>query len=119
MDEPSAGLHSEDIRILSRLIRHLVDRGNINHLALIRRQHTPWWGFLGGVIGGFSIYLGALLVPQIGNGSAITLGILGQITVSLLIDTLGLLGTKRRPVARVQIIDLFVLIVGVVFTELI
>lgn len=28
MDEPSAGLHSEDIKILSRLIRHLVKRGN-------------------------------------------------------------------------------------------
>lgn len=28
MDEPSAGLHSEDIKILSRLIRRLVDRGN-------------------------------------------------------------------------------------------
>lgn len=45
-----------------------------------------------GLFGGFSIYLAALLVPQIGNGSAITLGILGQIAISLLIDTFGLLG---------------------------
>ena len=31
----------------------------------------PWWGFLSGIISGFSIYLVALLVPQIGNGSAL------------------------------------------------
>ncbi|MBB1079213.1 DMT family transporter [Limosilactobacillus sp. STM2_1] len=100
------------------LLGFVTVRGNITRLALIRKNHTPWWGFLGGIIGGFSIYLAALLVPQIGNGSAITLGILGQIAISLLIDTFGLLGGQKRPAERVQIIGLFVLIVGVVFTEL-
>lgn len=100
------------------LLGFVTVRGNITRLVLIRKNHTPWWGFLGGIIGGFSIYLAALLVPQIGNGSAITLGILGQIAISLLIDTFGLLGGQKRPAERVQIIGLFVLIVGVVFTEL-
>ena len=93
-------------------------RGNITRLLLINKNHTQWCGFLGGIIGFFSIYLAALLVPKIGNGSAITLGILGQIAISLLIDTFGLLGGQKRPAELVQIIGLFVLIVGVVFTEL-
>lgn len=93
-------------------------RGHLNHLALIRRNRTPWWAFLGGIIGGFSVCLSALLVPRIGNGSAIVLGILGQIVVSLLIDRFGWLGGVQRRISRVQVVGLIVLVVGVVAIEL-
>ena len=92
-------------------------RGHLKNLKLIREKHTPWWAFLGGIIGGFSIYLGALLIPKIGNGAAITLGILGQITVSLLIDSFGLLGGQKRKIVWIQIVGLVILIAGVVITE--
>jgi len=93
-------------------------RGHLTNLTLVRQKKTPWWAFLGGVIGGFSVYLAALLVPQIGNGSAIVLGILGQIVVSLLIDTFGWFGGVKRAIARVQVLGLLVLVTGVVFIEL-
>lgn len=92
-------------------------RGHLRNLTLIREKHTPWWAFMGGIIGGFSIYLGALLIPQIGTGAAITLGILGQITVSLIIDTFGLLGGQKRPTSWMQLVGLLILIGGVVMTE--
>lgn len=60
MDEPSAGLHSEDIKVLYRLIRKLVERGNtviaIEHrLELISQADWiidvgPGGGSLGGKI---------------------------------------------------------------------
>lgn len=87
------------------LLGFVTVRGNITRLALIRKNHTPWWGFLSGIIGGFSIYLAALLVPQIGNGSAITLGILGQIAISLLIDTFGLLGGQNAQQNVFRLLD--------------
>lgn len=92
-------------------------RGRLHQLTLIKKNRTPWWAFLGGMIGGFSVFLSALLVPQIGNGSAIVLGIVGQISVSLLIDTFGWLGGVKRVISRVQIIGLVVLITGVVLIE--
>lgn len=101
------------------LFLFVLSRGHIQRIALIVKRRTPWWALLGGVIGGFSIYLGAFLVPQIGNGSAIVLSILGQIAVSMLIDSFGLLGGKKRPVTVAQIIGIIILIGGVVLIELV
>lgn len=99
------------------LFAFVTARGHLRNLTFIREKHTPWWAFFGGVIGGFSVYLGALLIPQIGTGAAITLGILGQITISLIIDTFGLLGGQKRLATWIQLIGLLILIAGVVMTE--
>lgn len=101
------------------LFLFVLSRGHLQRISLIVKKRTPWWALLGGVIGGFSVYLGAFLVPQIGNGAAIVLGILGQIAVSMLIDTFGLLGGKRRPIVGAQVIGIVVLISGIVLIELI
>ena len=99
------------------LFLFVAGRGHIQRITLLVKQRTPWWALLGGVIGGFSIYLGAFLVPQIGNGSAIVLGILGQIAVSMLIDTFGLLGGKKRPLTLAQFLGLVIMVAGVVLIE--
>lgn len=96
----------------------VISRKNLDHLSLIKTRHTPWWAFLGGVLGSISIFLNTWLIPILGNGTAIVLGILGQIILSLLIDSFGWLGSSKRPIELSQILGLIVLIVGATMVEI-
>ena len=63
MDEPSAGLHTEDIKLLNELIQQLVDSGNtvivIDHrLELISQSDWIIDGRAGGFSGGEVIFEG-------------------------------------------------------------
>jgi len=94
-------------------------QGNFKSMKDIASEHTPWWNFLGGIIGGINIFINAFLVPKIGIGLATILGLLGQIIISLVIDNWGFLGAEINKISKLQITGIFTIILGIVAIELI
>ncbi|KRO00729.1 DMT family transporter [Companilactobacillus kimchiensis] len=94
-------------------------QGNFRNIKFIATTHTPWWNFLGGIIGGINIFINAFLVPQIGIGLATILGLLGQIIISLVIDNWGFLGAEINKISKLQTTGILTIILGIVAIELI
>jgi len=94
-------------------------QGNFKNMKYIASERTPWWNFLGGIIGGINIFINAFLVPQIGIGLATILGLLGQIIISLVIDNWGFLGAEINKISKLQITGILTIILGIVAIELI
>lgn len=94
-------------------------QGNFKNMAYIKTTHTPWWNFFGGIIGGTNIFINAFLVPRIGIGLATILGLLGQISISLVVDNWGFLGAEIKKVDKLQISGILTIIMGIVAIELI
>ncbi len=94
-------------------------QGNFKNMKYIVSERTPWWNFLGGIIGGINIFINAFLVPQIGIGLATILGLLGQIIISLVIDNWGFLGAEINKISKLQITGILTIILGIVAIELI
>jgi len=94
-------------------------QGNFKSMKDIASEHTPWWNFLGGIIGGINIFINAFLVPKIGIGLATILGLLGQIIISLVIDNWGFLGAEINKISKLQITGILTIILGIVAIKLI
>lgn len=59
--------------------------------------HTPWYLWLGGLIGVFITYGVVASIPRVGVALATTAIIVGQVSTALLIDHFGLLGLDKIP----------------------
>ena len=66
------------------------------HLGAL--MNVPWWQLLGGVLGGFYVFVIVTNVPRLGVATTITMTIVGQMLMSLLIDHFGWFGVARSPV---------------------
>lgn len=88
------------------------------NIKLALGQQHPWWIWFGGVLGSFFVLGMAYLVPIIGTGLVVVMGLFGQLTCSILIDKFGLFGARRKNITPVQIIGLLLMIAGVVLIKL-
>jgi bacterial/archaeal transporter family-2 protein len=59
---------------------------------------APWWQLLGGVLGGFYVFVMVTNVPRMGVAPTITMIIVGQMLAGLLIDHFGWFGVAHSPV---------------------
>lgn len=66
-------------------------------------RDIPAWFFMGGVVGVGSTVFNNLAFGRISMTSIVALGLLGQTIASILIDSLGLFGMKRRPIGWAKI----------------
>jgi transporter family-2 protein len=87
---------------------------NFKNISNTWQQRSPWWVWLGGILGATYIFMNAFLVPSLGTGTVVVLSLLGQILSSTFVDHFGLLGAKRNPIVRLQILGLIIMIIGVV-----
>lgn len=81
-------------------------------------KDKPIWIWCGGILGAFFVLIMAYLVPIIGTGLVVVICLFGQILCSVLIDTFGLIGAKKAPVTRIQVLGLVLLFIAVVFIRL-
>lgn len=94
-------------------------------LALFKRepfQHlytksAPWWAHLGGVIGFNFVLTTIIITPVISTSMTVLTTLLGLMMGSLVIDTLGVFGTSKKPLTTQKIIALFLLVSGVAITQ--
>jgi bacterial/archaeal transporter family-2 protein len=76
-------------------------------------SQTPWWAWMGGVLGAFYIVLSILLIPRIGAAALISSAVLGQMVFSLAADHYGLLGVQVRAASPTRLLGAALLIGGV------
>lgn len=78
------------------------------------RSRSPWWFYLGGVVGVFTTVANNLAFGRITMTSIVALGLLGQTVASLVIDASGWLGMTRRPFRPSTLIGLVFCLAGIV-----
>jgi len=71
----------------------------------------PWFG---GIFGAIFLAITILMVPKLGAATTISLIIVGQLTLSLVMDHFGLLGLPIQPVSAIKMLGAGFLILGVV-----
>jgi transporter family-2 protein len=75
--------------------------------------HIPWYYLLGGVLGAVYVTTVLLSVREIGAGSVAAATIAGQLTMSVLIDRLGILGLPQRALTFPRVLGIALLAAGV------
>lgn len=74
----------------------------------------PWWMWVGGLLGATFVFANAFLAPILGTGLTVVLTLSGMLVASLMIDTFGLFGSRKRRVRPAQLLGLLLIILGVV-----
>lgn len=85
-----------------------------------QRNHgkSPWWMWIGGLLGALFVLGNVYLVPVIGTGFAVIIVLIGLMIGSLLIDQFGWLSSEKNPVTLLQLGGLLVMIIGVMVIRL-
>jgi transporter family-2 protein len=73
----------------------------------------PWWGWLGGFVGAYYVVTVFMAIPEIGTAATVGLTIVGQQLVSMLVDRYGLLRLPQRPISRLRLTGVALLLGGV------
>ena len=84
--------------------------GTIGDLGRI--GDAEWYYVLGGVSGALFVLTAAAVVPRIGAGAVAAGTITGQLTASLVVDALGILGLEGRPVTAARVLGAAALVAG-------
>ncbi|GGB06724.1 DMT family transporter [Macrococcus hajekii] len=87
------------------------------HTLLIPREiivHSPWWLWIGGLLGLIGLTGNILLFPKLGGVQTVILPILGQIFASMIIDHFGFFGSPEIPLSFIRIVGVILLIAGIV-----
>ena len=75
--------------------------------------HIPWYYLLGGVLGAAYVTTVLLSVREIGAGSVAAATISGQLTASVIVDQLGILGLQQRALTFPRVLGIALLAAGV------
>lgn len=82
--------------------------------APMQISNTPWWVWLGGVVGALYIAISIIVAPKIGPAVMFSLVVAGQMINSLVIDQFGLFGFEVHPLSLLRVLGVALLIGGVV-----
>lgn len=74
---------------------------------------SPWWVWVGGLLGAVFVTAAASLAPRLGAATFISLTIAGQMLVSILLDQFGLVGFAERPATPLRLFGALLLVAGV------
>ncbi|MDO4197588.1 MAG: DMT family transporter [Erysipelotrichaceae bacterium] len=74
--------------------------------------HKPYWIYLGGVIGVFTVVAQNTAYGRISMTSIVALGLLGQTIMSLIVDNFGLFGMKKNRFRLTNIPGLIICFIG-------
>ena len=73
---------------------------------------VPWYYLLGGVLGVAYVFTALDVVSEIGAGGVAAATITGQITASVLLDRLGVLGLEQEPITIERLAGVALLLAG-------
>jgi len=100
------------------IIIHLVGLAVIIVVVLYKRERFfparyAWFLYMGGAIGVFTTVANNLSFGRISVSAILALGLLGQSVTGFVIDQYGLLGMKKYPFAKQQLIGLSLILAGI------
>jgi transporter family-2 protein len=86
-------------------------RGGLTSLGQVGK--VPWWALVGGLLGAVYVFVALEAVKTLGASGLTAVVITGQLTMSVVIDRLGLLGVARAPISVHRVLGIVLLIAGV------
>ena len=75
-------------------------------------RHLAWYYLSGGVLGAVYVTTALVAVRSLGAGGVVAATIAGQLTLSLVIDQLGILGVDERTITWDRVLGVLLLAVG-------
>ena len=85
------------------------EAGNVTKAADVK-----WYYLIGGVLGAAYVTTVLLTVRTLGAGGVTAATVAGQLTMSVVIDRIGLLGLEETPITLTRVIGVVLLFVGTV-----
>lgn len=73
---------------------------------------VPWYYLLGGVLGAAWVFTALVTVSAIGAGGVAAATITGQLTGSIILDRLGILGLVETPITPGRVLGVVLLLAG-------
>ncbi len=86
-------------------------RGGLSSLGHI--GNVPWWALVGGLLGAVYVFVALEAVKTLGASGLTAVVITGQLTMSVVIDRLGLLGVAKAPISFHRVLGIVLLVAGV------
>lgn len=116
----NAGLGKETGKFGAALVSFLVGSAVLAAIVLLSGKAGNVSGatevsgvyLLGGVLGAAYVFTALLTVPTIGAGGVAAATITGQLTISVLIDRLGILGLDKEPITVTRLAGVALLLLG-------
>jgi transporter family-2 protein len=75
-------------------------------------RHLAWYYLTGGILGAVYVTTALVAVRSLGAGGVVAATIAGQLSLSLLIDQLGLLGVDERAITWERVLGVILLAAG-------
>lgn len=92
--------------------------GKITCVRKVILHPVPWWMWLGGVCGAISVFGNSWLIPQIGAGAFFMAFLLGQMSLSLLMEGRGWMGAVKKQISYIHVLGILLMFIGVVLIRL-
>lgn len=73
---------------------------------------VPWYYLLGGALGAAYVFTALVVVSSIGAGGVAAATITGQLTFSIILDRLGVLGLEEQPITLERMVGVALLLAG-------
>jgi bacterial/archaeal transporter family-2 protein len=86
-------------------------KGGLGQVADARG--LPWYYLTGGLLGAAYVTTVLVTVRSLGAGPVVAATVAGQLTASLVVDQLGVLGVEKQPITAVKLVGVVLLAVGV------
>jgi bacterial/archaeal transporter family-2 protein len=77
-------------------------------------RHLSWYYLMGGILGAVYVTTALVAVRELGAGGVTAATIAGQLTLSLIIDQLGILGVDERTITWDRVLGVLLLALGTV-----
>ncbi|MCO7175223.1 DMT family transporter [Sporolactobacillus kofuensis] len=74
---------------------------------------SPWWLWIGGMLGVIFVTSNIFLLPIIGAALTVVLALCGQMVIALIIDHFGWFGVPKHPINRQRIFGIILMIAGI------
>jgi bacterial/archaeal transporter family-2 protein len=74
--------------------------------------HVQWYYLLGGALGAAYVFSALVLVDEIGAGGVAAATVTGQLTLSVVLDRLGVLGLEETPLSAERLLGVGLLLAG-------
>ena len=75
-------------------------------------RHLAWYYLTGGVLGAVYVTTALIAVRTLGAGGVVAATIAGQLSLSLVIDQLGILGVDKEPITWEKVVGVVLLAAG-------
>ena len=78
---------------------------------------SPWWHWVGGLIGAVYVVASIVLAPRLGAATLIAAVVAGQMIASLVLDQYGLVGFPTHPISGLRVVGAALVMGGVILVQ--